>query len=161
MNSQNLMFQALNSYNISLPTKLALYLLKETGMRPKSVYEISRKNLMSYSRTLQFTEVKTHVVREVMLTPRTLALFLEFLKRKKSFKQIWLTWVKMRNALIKHTPRINLKGKHNQVLYIYRYFYIYNRFLSGSSPEDIRLDLGHHDLTYTMNYINVVKRTFE
>lgn len=144
-----------------LPAKTAAKVLFETGMRPKTIFGLRHRDLDYRTCTLNFVECKTKTKRIVKLSRDLSIMLSRFFRTYRRFHRCFHNVDQLRKALRQYIPKIDIPKPHLNVLYTFRYLYIYNAIKEGRSPEDIRIDLGHSDVYYTNNYIDIATKAIE
>jgi len=144
-----------------LPAITASRVLYETGMRPKTLFSLKNRQLDYRTGVLKFVEAKTQTARTVKISRELSILLTKFFKTYHRFQKCFRNTDRLRKALASRIPRIDIQKPHLNKLYLFRYLYIYNAIKSGRSPEDVRLDLGHSDIVYTNNYIDIATKAIE
>jgi hypothetical protein len=130
------------------------FLLAETGMRPDTIFTLSRFNFSFDLASVEFVEPKTDKTFVRPLSAECGSALFTFFQNYSNFSGLFYSYYAMRRYL-KYYFRFDLvtfSGKN--CLYLYRYIFVKTLIDLGLTDLQIQDELQHTEMTVTQKYIN-------
>jgi integrase len=137
-----------------LKIKVILFLMLETGCRPKEIKELKREDFDLENKNVVIKNTKTHSDRKLPLSDSLCKLLPDIFQQEAEIINAFnITKQGLGYIFIKINKCLNLKKKLTP--YSMRRIYAHNMLKKGLPLSSLQIEMGHKNITTTLGYLKV------